>query len=306
MKDKILGALWGGIVGDALGVPVEFMSRKVLKSDPVTGMRAYGSHNQPAGTWSDDSSLMLCTLVSLHEKGYDPADMMDRFLRWLDQGYMTAHGKFFDIGSATMDAISAYEFTNDPFSCGRTDENSNGNGSLMRIIPLSLYVCEMPTEQIVQRSFDVSALTHGHIRSKLCCAYYSLLVRELINGETFASSVKEVAELIEFYIPDEEFSVFRRILNTSILSVDENDVSSTGYVIHTLEASLWCLHNSSSYREAVLKAVNLGHDTDTVATVTGSLAGLLYGYDSIPSEWIEDLASKKKINKYIKKFKIRK
>ena len=173
---------------------------------------------------------------------------------------------------------------------GLDDEYSNGNGSLMRILPLSLYVLGKPEEDIIKRSFEISKLTHAHIRSCLCCGYFSLLVNALFTGKSLDDSMEYASGSIIPFIPEEEKDNFERIVSGKVIKLPVNKISSSGYVISTLEAALWCCYNTGSYKEAVLKAVNLGKDTDTVGAVTGALAGLIYGYDDIPENWIEQLA----------------
>jgi ADP-ribosylglycohydrolase len=148
IQERLSGALWGAVTGDALGVPVEFQSRATLTANPVTGMRAFGTHCQPAGTWSDDSSLLLCTVDSLAAcGGFDPVDLAARFVRWGQNGYCTPHGGIFDIGVATSDAIANLREGVWPEEAGRDDEYSNGNCSLMRILPVGLWGSVAPGQQ---------------------------------------------------------------------------------------------------------------------------------------------------------------
>lgn len=252
-------------------------------------MTGYGSHNQPPGTWSDDSSLALATLAGLLD-GYDPNDMMARFSRWWSDGYMTPHGAAFDIGNTTSAAIERYDMGRDRSAWGSTSERENGNGSLMRILPLSLYVANRPTEEIVARSFEVSALTHAHIRSRLCCAYYSLLIRGILAGVSLAEAMAAASHELTPYVPGAERQVFGRILDGTVVHEPENSIRGSGYVLHCLEASLWCVSRCYGFTEAVLAAVNLGEDTDTTAAVTGGLAGTLHGIQAVPRDWCETLA----------------
>ncbi|MGB4437301.1 MAG: ADP-ribosylglycohydrolase family protein, partial [Acetomicrobium sp.] len=141
-KDKVIGGLLGLCIGDALGVPVEFQSREKLKRNPVKDMMGYGTHNQPPGTWSDDSSLAFCLAESLCN-GFDLQDIADKFVKWMYEGYWTPWGKAFDVGHTTQIAISRLKKGVDPLESGPTDERSNGNGSLMRILPLIFYVEKM-------------------------------------------------------------------------------------------------------------------------------------------------------------------
>lgn len=292
IEQVIQAALLGHAVGDALGVPAEFNSRAHLKRHPVIDMTGYGTHNQPAGTWSDDTSLTLCAAESLCE-GYDLRDMGQRFVRWMFKAHWTPHGEVFDIGQTTREAIFRLDKGIDPKQAGPTTDHSNGNGSLMRILPIAIYFAYSGVEARREAAMDCSRLTHGHIRSQLACAFYAELVARLIGKQEYVAALCETQfmfdDLIGRVCPQER-SVFERVLDPAISKTKARHISGSGYVVHCLEASLWSCANSRSYEEAVLTAVNLGLDTDTTAAVTGGLAGLRFGMDAIPSRWIEQLA----------------
>jgi ADP-ribosyl-[dinitrogen reductase] hydrolase len=304
-KNRIIGGLWGAIIGDALGVPVEFKSRDERKQDPVTGMRGYGTFNQPPGTWSDDSSLMLCTVESLLD-GFDTNRMGELFIRWLDEGYWTPHGVAFDIGRSTGESIQRMMDGVAPEVAGGTSENDNGNGSLMRILPVGIYLSEAPASELIDYAHRASALTHRHPRAQMACGFYCLMVASLLKGFDIKRSYKKaIKEALAFYneLPySRELRHFLNVFSGTISSIPEDEIQSSGYVIHTLEASIWCLFNSRSYKEAVLKAVNLGWDTDTTGIVTGGLAGIHYGIEAIPEEWIHAVVRKEDIEKLFNNF----
>lgn len=281
-------------MGDALGVPVEFKPREALRREPVRGISGYGTHYQPPGTWSDDSSMALLTAESLLG-GYDPDDIMLRFRQWIARGAMTPYGVVFDAGITTRAAIRRAEEGIRPELCGGGAEGDNGNGSLMRILPLSVAVRGLGTDEIIRRSFEVSALTHAHLRSRLCCAYFSLLVRGVLEGMGLKTAMGRATRELTPQIPPEEHAILRDILDGGVLERPEERIESGGYVIHTLEAALWCCHKYLDYPSAVLAAVNLGNDTDTTAAVAGGLAGLLYGQQAIPLEWIQALARREDV-----------
>lgn len=297
MENKVKAGIMGVCIGDALGVPVEFRSREQLKRSPVTKMRALGTHHQPAGTWSDDSSLTLCLADSLC-KGYNLEDMALKFLQWYNAEVWTPHGRVFDIGIATRQAIYKISKGYTPHLCGGTSEFDNGNGSLMRILPLLFYIKDLPVEHRFDKIKEVSSITHGHIRSVIACFIYLEFLLEILNGaEKFEAyhNIKKTVKLFLDHNPvcsQSEMDKFDRILNKNIFELDEEKVGSSGYVLHSLEASLWCFLNSESYSEAVLKAVNLGEDTDTTGAITGGIAGIYYGYENIPQEWIVELVRK--------------
>lgn len=308
MENIVKAGIFGVCIGDALGVPVEFRSRDQLKRSPVTTMRALGTHRQPAGTWSDDSSLMLCLADSLC-KGYDLEDIALKFLQWYNAEVWTPHGSVFDIGIATSQAIHRISKGTSPTLCGGTGEFDNGNGSLMRILPLLFYIKDFPIEKRFDIVKDVSSITHGHIRSVLACFIYLEFALEILKGkdkwEAYKAMQKTAREFLDNnpICSQEEMDKFHRILELKVGEYDidplhtleEEEISSSGYVLSSLEASLWCFLNSESYSEAVLKAVNLGEDTDTTGAITGGIAGIYYGFENIPEEWVSVLARKEDI-----------
>ncbi len=307
-NDCIREAIYGLVTGDALGVPVEFVLRRELKEQPVTGMIGYGTHNQPPGTWSDDSSLALCLADELI-KGYNIGNIAASFVKWYDEKLWTPHGEIFDIGGTTRTAILKLKNGIPPALAGGRDERSNGNGSLMRILPLLFYVrnIESPVERFKVVG-EVSGITHVHTRSALACYYYLEFASFICgNGGTVLSAYEKTntsfGTLVhQLKIEPVEVDAFKRLLEGNLPSLSKAEINSGGYVIHTLEAALWCIFNTGSYEEAVLKAVNLGYDTDTTACVTGGLAGILYGAGSIPEEWLQQLAKKDDIEELIRRF----
>lgn len=302
MKNKIESALFGVAVGDALGVPYEFLSRNQMKKFPAVEMIGYGTHNQPAGTWSDDSSLTFCLAETLAEK-YDLQKLANRFVNWKEYSYWTPHGEVFDIGIATSIAIHELHCGKDPVLAGGDTEESNGNGSLMRILPLLFYIKDMPIDQRYQHVKEVSSLTHRHVRSVIACFIYLEYALQLYNGKSKDDALKEMQEIVKSFLenpnmPQSEIDRFHRILSFKvgdydvqpIESLSESEIFSSGYVLNTLEASIWCILQTDNYKDAVLKAVNLGSDTDTTGAVAGGLAGIYYGMENIPAKWIDSLA----------------
>lgn len=188
-RSVIAGAMVGAAVGDALGVPVEFQNRSVRKMDPVSDMREFGTHNQPAGTWSDDTSMILATIAGLDAAaGWDPATVMENFCLWVAEARFTPHGEVFDIGNATRSAIRRFQQGTPPLECGGTGEHSNGNGSLMRILPVALAWADDP--DLMEKASQLSTLTHAHERSRFCCAFYCLVASDLMHG----GSIREATE----------------------------------------------------------------------------------------------------------------
>ena len=295
---KTLSGLMGLCVGDALGVPVEFTSRAERVKSPVTTMQGYGTWNQPPGTWSDDSSLSFCLAECLC-RGYSLDAIANSFWRWYKEAYWTPRGDVFDIGQTTHTAIMRLKQGVVPHQAGGKVENSNGNGSLMRILPMAYCHRNLTLSELLARVHDVSAITHAHARSQMACGIYISIAVALLEGADLQRAYLQALQDIQTIYSVREFLLekphFGRIFSGEIAKVPVEEINSGGYVIDTLESSLWCLLNSSSYSEAVLKAVNLGGDTDTTAAVTGGLAGIYYGVENIPKQWMNQIARRQDI-----------
>jgi ADP-ribosylglycohydrolase len=302
MNDKntaIASLLLGVAVGDALGVPVEFRPRGSFR---VTDMQGYGTYTQPPGTWSDDTSLTLCLAESL-SRGFNPRDIARNFVKWRDEGAFTAWGEVFDIGSATAKAIARLKEGVAPEDAGCVGENENGNGSLMRIAPLVFYLDGKPESERFKAVKTVSSITHAHAWSVTACFIYCEYLLKLLDGKDKKAAYAELQSDFRAgcpYLHDNPLYKFARILQADISALPETAIKSGGFVIDTLEAALWCFLNTENYPDAVLKAVNLGEDTDTTAAVTGALAGLAYGQSDIPPGWLKTLAAYEEIIKFSK------
>ena len=298
--DAVKGLLFGAAVGDALGVPVEFKERAFLKERPVTDFMGYGTHNQPAGAFSDDSSLLFCLAEALTH-GFDTRVMADNMVKWAHGGYWTATGTVFDIGGGTSGAIHNIVHGVEPELAGGPEEWNNGNGSLMRIAPLLFYVYDKSVIQRFDAARKVSSLTHRHIRSVMACFYYLEFMVRLFAGKSppvaYAELKAGAPKALRDLADPAELDVFSRLLKDDIASLPETVIQSGGYVVHTLEASVWCLLTTSNYKDAVLKAVNLGDDADTTGCVCGGLAGLCYGYTAIPRKWVEGILKRDEIDR---------
>ncbi len=308
--------IMGVVVGDALGVPVEFLDRSEIAENPVTTMRGYGTYSLPAGSWSDDSSMTLATFDSL-KTGFDLDDIMKKFALWFTTGRYTPYGETFDVGNTCSQSIIRWLMTRDVLTCGGDREKDNGNGSLMRIMPICLYFYEIQKQEnltdseVIERIHEVSALTHAHLRSKIACGLYYFMVKYILDEQ--GSLVKRLQLGIDagfaYYEQDEtnlaELEFYMNIRDLEkFAQTKEVDIKSFGYVVVTLEAALWCLLLTNSYEECVLKAVNLGDDTDTVAAVAGGLGGLYYGYDTIPDGWLTAIARREWIEGLCKEMRV--
>lgn len=275
MNRKLYDAVIGFAIGDALGVPYEFRQRGHFN---CTGMTGYGTHGQPAGTWSDDTSLLIATLASLKKHGGRVVtdDMRDNFRDWLISGKFTPRGEVFDVGGTTSRALREWK-------PGRS-ERDNGNGSLMRILPLAFVDC---TNDDVR---NVSAITHAHWISKEACVIYVHVAERLLRGD----KIKDIIPTLDFIKP------FDRLKNIDKLG--RGQIRSSGYVVDTLEAALWAVSHEGDWEKGfkndVLHAVNLGDDTDTVGAVTGGLAGIIYGVNEA-RDWSDLLVNRKEITKWL-------
>lgn len=289
-KSQVLGGIFGVCIGDALGVPVEFKTREELKHSPVKDMRKGGIHWQPSGTWSDDTSMTLCLIDSLID-GYDLDDIGKTFCDWYYKKLWTANGVVFDVGATTRVALRKINIGTSPKISGLDAENTCGNGSIMRILPLA-YFLENYKYNRFEIIEEVSSITHKHIRCKIACSIYIEFAIKLIKGYSPLEAYEAMKPVITHYYNGykNELTRFNKILNNNIYRFKKKDIKSGGYVVDTLEASLWSFLKSNSFENAVLTAVNLGEDTDTTGAVTGGLAGIYYGFEGIPSKWKNEIA----------------
>ena len=316
--DCIKSGIIGQIVGDALGLPVQFRPREDRDIEPVTGMIGYGAFDMPPGSWSDDSSLILATMDGLaaslkkeerHEnlslnEIIDYEIIMKNFSKWLNKGEFTPYGFAYDVGGATMDGIGRYDMGTEPTLSGGIGEGDNGNGSLMRILPIAFFIyClsqkySFDEDDKMEAVHNLSSLTHRHKRTQIACGIYVNIALEFLENPDSTLSLDEliangINKSKEYYYNDSSFENqlhhFDRVFSINIQNLPRDDIKSGGYCISSLEASIWCLLNNENYRDTILEAVNLGYDTDTTACIVGGLAGIYYGYDDIPVDWINQL-----------------
>ena len=289
---KIYNGIMGLVVGDAVGVPFEFKKRDTYE---VKDMIGYGTYNQKPGTWSDDSSMTLATVESIGRLGrIDPTDIMQNFVKWFCGAEFTPHGKVFDVGGATRKAITNYYLKQLPLdSCGGKTRMDNGNGALMRILPVAMAAEQDAVDKMITVK-KVAGLTHNHMISHIGCYIYSFLVQNLLNGEDKRVAISNAIQVVgDLYGNTEAWMEYRYL--PEIGKYEPDEIRSSGYVVDTLEAAIWCFLNTSNYKDCVLLAVNLGEDTDTVAAVAGGLAGIYYGCggkNGIPTRWINQIARK--------------
>jgi ADP-ribosyl-[dinitrogen reductase] hydrolase len=285
-KDRVLGALAGLAVGDALGVPVEFNPRG--RFTPVTGLRASAARGTQAGEWSDDTSMALCLAESLLADDLDVRSQMEHYCRWLYQNEWTATGRVFDVGVRTREVLSAYHAT------GKLDyrggEGKAGNGSIMRLAPVPMF-CHAQPQRIAEVYAEASSMTtHQDERCLSAARWMAAWMWRAMHG----ASLPELAAAGDLGVHGLAGDV-ARVAAGSYLHMPREQVKSSGYVIDTLEAALWCIAQHDNFHDTVLEAVNLGDDSDTVGAVAGQMAGALYGLSGIPPEWVHGLARSEEI-----------
>ena len=283
VRDRFRGCLLGLAAGDALGTTLEF--KRPGTFEPIGDMVGGGPFDLQPGQWTDDTSMALCLATSLLERGgFDAMDQMERYVRWVGQGYLSSTGTCFDAGTTTLNALAKFIRYHDPYA-GSTDPHTAGNGSLMRLAPVPMYFAGDAVEAIA-RAADSSRTTHAAHEAVDACRYYAgLLVGALggVDKDTLLSPAYcPVEGLWEREPPVHEIA---RVAAGSFKHLDPPDIKGTGYVVDALEAALWAFHRSDGFREGALLAVNLGDDADTTGAIYGQIAGAHYGAETIPAAW---------------------
>jgi ADP-ribosyl-[dinitrogen reductase] hydrolase len=274
-QSRYRGCLLGLACGDAVGTAVEFRERGAF--EPITDMVGGGPFGLRPGQWTDDTSMALCLAESLLEcNGFDPRDQMNRYVRWWREGYLSPTGECFDIGNTTATALQDFLRTDNPYS-GSTDPRSAGNGSLMRLAPVPMYFAP-DRDAAVHHAGESSRTTHGADEAVDACRFYGAALAVALAGGS-----KD--EILATEPPADLAPAIGKIAAGSYRGKPEPEIESTGYVVHSLEAALWCFERTQTYEDAILTATNLGHDADTTAAICGQLAGAFYGVDGIPPKW---------------------
>lgn len=279
VRDRALGAFIGLAVGDALGTTLEFETRDA--KPPVNDMVGGGPFSLKAGEWTDDTAMALCLADSLLAcDGLDERDLMERFCRWYELGENSCTGSCFDIGITTRKALESFRRTDNPVA-GPVDPKTAGNGSIMRLAPLVLRFWN-DNDHLKDAARRQSYTTHGAEESVDGCEALATVLASFIGGKPLSDVL---SASYGPFCPG-----IQAITDGSWRGKARGDIRSSGYVIDSLEAGLWCVAETSTFRDAVLLAVNLGDDADTVGAITGQLAGATYGVSSIPEEWFARLA----------------
>lgn len=292
---KIFDSLIGHIIGDAMGTPVEYYMRNKLQEKKVTEMLGnIGQHNEPVGSWSDDTAMELALIDSIiNKKVIDYDDIMNNFLLWIEKGKYTPTGHAFGVGRGCLKAIYNYKKGIPPLECGNAEKHHESNGALMRILPVALhsYAKKLSINEIEKLSNEVSALTHRQEVVQLASFMYVMYIIDLLDGVDKEQAYINMKER-KYNYSRESIDMYSRLLSNDISQLKIDDINSSGYIIDTLEASFWCLLKNNTYEDTIIEAVNLGQDTDTIAAVAGSMAGIIYGINNIPSRWIYKLQKK--------------
>jgi ADP-ribosyl-[dinitrogen reductase] hydrolase len=276
-RDRFRGCLLGLACGDAVGTAVEFSARG--KFAPVTDMVGGGVFGLKPGEWTDDTSMALCLASSLTDMNrFDAADQMTRYWKWVDEGYWSSNGRCFDVGNTVYDALEKFRQTGEPFS-GSTDAWSAGNGCIMRLAPVPMFFCSDP-KQAVEMSGQSARTTHGAAECIESCRLLGGILVRALNGASKAEA------LFKHGITDLSCEKVQEIARGDYRAKPEGAIAGSGYVVRSLEAALWCFWQTGDFREAVLRAANLGDDADTTAAVCGQVAGAHYGEAGIPSAWL--------------------
>lgn len=288
IANRFRGCLLGLAAGDAVGTTVEFCPRGTFK--PLTDMQGGGPFGLRAGQWTDDTSMALCLAISLVQRdGFDPQDQMERYCRWWREGYLSSTGECFDIGNTVRSALARFMDTKDPCS-GSTDPASAGNGSLMRLAPVPMFFFPQ-RERALLYCAESSRTTHGAAECLDACKLFGDMLCRALAGNT-KEEILSGAGLGMI-----ECASIRSIADGDYREKQRDDLESTGYVVHSLEAALWCFWKTTTFEEAVLEAANLGGDADTVAAICGQISGAHYGAAAIPERWLARLAMRRDITK---------
>ena len=304
-NNQYLGAIIGHAVGDAMGFPTEFSKREELLQNPVIEMIDSPDVGQPAGSWSDDTAMEIATIDSfIQKKCFDYKDIMDKWVKWISKSEYTPTGVAFDIGRTCLKAIKKYCNGTAPLQCGSTSMNENGNGSLMRILPVALYAYSKNLDDISIRKLanEVSSLTHAHEISRLGCYIYVQFIVCLLKGKTKEEAYKYIQGLDYRSFTVDSMNRYTRILDEQIEVQILDNIKSSGYIVDTLECAMWIFMNAQHYKEAIIASTNIGGDTDTIGAIVGSMAGIYYGFESIPSNWLDKVQRKDYLIELVDRF----
>lgn len=292
---KCLDALIAFALGDAFGVASECMTPLELEAEPISDMRPSKRYNVPPGSWSDDTSMTIATIASFIQKGsFDYDDIMSRWLRWLNNGEYTPNGLAFGVGHTSFQAIENYALRKEPLKCGLKGEYDNGNGAMMRMLPLALYAYyrKIDEEEVYRLTNELSSLTHAHKIARLGSYIYVRYVMYLLDGLDPRTAYQKIQTLDYSLFTKEALINYDRILKADIKTLSRSEIKTSAYVVDTLECALWIFLSSRDLKDVLLTGANIGGDTDTITAISASMAGIVYGLKSIPHKWLNTLKRK--------------
>ena len=293
-QDQLKGAIYGLLVGDAVGVSYEFLLAEQLPAYDQIEMLPPNNFAKtyphiPVGTWSDDGAQALCLLDSLlYKNKMDTEDFMKRICNWYQCGYMAVDFQVFDVGVQTAEAIRNYLSGVPLLQVANNDVLANGNGSLMRVLPLAIWH-QGSDIQLIEDAYAQSHVTHAHLRSKVCCALYCLWARSILNGLDIEAAWSDAVTKLRAYLKDKPDDLEQ--LEYYIRPDELEKGTGSGYVVDCLKSARYAL-KQTTYQDVIKTAIAFGRDTDTTACVAGGIAGLYFGFDSIPESWLAQLRAK--------------
>ena len=303
---EALDGLLGFAVGDALGVPVEFMDRKSVRKVNLREMignetginfESRWGNSIPSGAWSDDTSMLIAGMDSLsdNETVVDYEDIMDRYIQWWTKGKYTSLDIPFGLGGCVAKSFENYLKGKPALESGANGIRDNGNGSLMRIFPFSYYciVNDLSEEETCDYISKASMITHAHPISMLGCFIYTEFLRKIMETKNPLLSYRYITSIDYLnYFDRETVLAYRQLLHPSFPNISDEKIKESGYIVDTLESVIYSVLHGNNYEKTILTAINMGYDTDTVAGITGSIAGMLYGKNDIPKKWLDKLRKK--------------
>lgn len=315
-QDIVKDGLLGFAVGDAFGVPVEFMSRDQVRKVKLNDMVGKDTPNMfnsrwgqtiVSGSYSDDTAMILATMDSMIENNgkINNQSIMNNFLQWIMKGKYSSMDFSFGIGQIILKSLQKYYSGVEPLQCGGKEFMDNGNGSLMRIFPFSIYciVNNLTEEETVKVISEGSQLTHASDISKMSCFIYTEFLKNIIFTKNPIEAIKSIRNIdYSKYFSKEAINEHKTLLSNGFTYMNDEKIRESGYVVDTLISALYSIIKTKNYEDAIKMAVNLGYDTDTVAGITGSIAGILYGGKAIPERWISKLKKRDYLEDFANRF----
>ena len=320
MKETIKNVIYGLAIGDAIGVPVEFLYRDDVRKVNIQKMEGVDTNFKykefsrwgditPKGCYSDDTAMALASMDAYCTDYKNDKELlkttMENFITWWNTGKYSSLTYPFGLGSCCNKSMEKYKKTKDVYNCGCTNIKDNGNGAMMRISPtcLDLYYSNISLDEKIRKLRASVSLTHAHPFNQMANVIYFLFFSKLIDTNDKYNAFNYIVNFdYSRYFDGDTIKVFDSILNEHFLDIVDIEEKTNGYVVDTLEGVLFSIMNNNNFKDSILCAVNLGYDTDTIAGITGTLAGALYGYENIPKDWVKDLRKKHYLDTMINKF----